>query len=91
MNFDALKCMRTISFTILLTLLLSSLIPACSSKKSVVSMSSEEKARCGYCLSQKNAPKVCTNLGTLLNACVAICKNVKVECYTACPCAPSPK
>lgn len=80
---------RNTGFTILLCLLLSSLILSCSGKKSVVPLTQEEKARCGYCLSKTSEPRVCTSQGTLLNDCVAICKYVKVECYQACPCPAS--
>ncbi|MBI3396810.1 MAG: hypothetical protein HY042_13310 [Spirochaetia bacterium] len=47
--------------------------------------SGKAPALCGECLDLPSGT-VCTAEGTVRNSCVAICRQIKIECNHACPC-----
>ncbi len=89
MNRFTARTAAKYSLMFLLCLLVSSHIPGCGRESVKNSPAQAEKAECGECLAIKS-PQVCTSSGTKQNACLAICQNVKIECYQACPC-PAPR
>ena len=70
-------------------LLLSSFILTCSGKEERKATDPAPTEQCGECLSAPTR-KVCTARGNIKNACLAICRGIKIECYQACPC-PAPE
>lgn len=85
MDFGVKKNRFNTCLIILLSILVSSHILTCSSKKTKNTGKTTARAQCGECLSVQTQ-RVCTARGTMLNACMAICKGVKIECYQKCPC-----
>ena len=45
-----------------------------------------EQEGCGHCLKQKGGEPFCTEEGTKVNFCYAVCKGLRVLCRQECPC-----